>query len=325
MPSRGASGPGSALSVPSVRLWGRSIDASLTMRTSPHCTALRYTTLQLPDDPGELKLLVMEMDGELRVKDAQLAAKGAKMEAELRVKAAELAAKDEKLAFTKAMWAISNTELLRYKRACMWASCGQCDQRTSFLPGLALLGWAWLGWGLARLLARGTTTVNHAHPPLLYPNLPPLSCTDQLTIRNVIERLEGTLSPRKMRQASLGRAETWTDVFEGHRALEQQICAVLGVGAQDTRTTAVAVAAIQSLYKKLSQQIHDPNAWDVPIPLSMLSYREAALAMVLCLRLPVRYVLLSTEGVALGGDFTPEQVARGEIPVIDGETDGGGV
>lgn len=123
-----------------------------------------------------------------------------------------------------------------------------------------------------------------------------------------MERLERALSPKKAIQRSLGRKETWLDVFDHHPTLEKEVRAA--VGAQDTRG---AVVAIQNLYQKISHEIHNPTVQEVPIPLGLLSYAEAALAVVLCRRVPVQYTLMSEDGVELGSDYTPEQVARGQL------------
>lgn len=125
--------------------------------------------------------------------------------------------------------------------------------------------------------------------------------TGRLKIRSVIEGLELKLSPRKAMHESLNRKEVWLDVFANDPELEEQVRVVSG--AKDTNG---AVRMIQELYKQLSQEIHNPEGVDVPIPLASLSYACAALAMVLCRRLPVHYRLLSPGGVELGRWLTPE-------------------
>lgn len=123
-----------------------------------------------------------------------------------------------------------------------------------------------------------------------------------------MERLERDLSPKKTMQPALSRRETWLDIFHRNPELEARVRALCG--AKDTRG---AVGAIQGLYKLLSHEIHNPAASEVPIPLGLLSHADAGLAVLLCHRLPVRYRLLSVEGTDLGGSYTPEQVARGEV------------
>ena len=124
----------------------------------------------------------------------------------------------------------------------------------------------------------------------------------------MIELVERTLSPKKARQPSLSRGDTWLDIFELDPDLEAQVRAICG--AKDTTG---AVRALQDLYKKLSNEIHNPDAVDVPIPLGQLSFVTAALAVLLCRRLPIRYHILSADDVNLGGEYTPEQVKRGEF------------
>jgi hypothetical protein len=108
---------------------------------------------------------------------------------------------------------------------------------------------------------------------------------------------------------SLSRREVWADILERDRELEAQVRAV--TGAKDATR---AVQAIQDLYKELS---HNPDVSEVPIPLGLLSRVDAGLAVLMCRRLPVRYRLLSVEGTDLGGSYTPEQVARGDVGADD--------
>ncbi len=148
-------------------------------------------------------------------------------------------------------------------------------------------------------MSPGTPSHTHAH-------------ADRLTIRSVIEKLERNLCPKKRMQPSLSRRETWLDIFERHPELEAQVRAV--TGAKDT---AGAVQTIKDLYKDLSHEIHNPDAWEVPIPLGLLSHVDAGLAVLMCRRLPVHFRLLSAGGTDLGGSYTPEQVARGDVGADD--------
>ena len=52
---------------------------------------------------------------------------------------------------------------------------------------------------------------------------------------------------------------------------------------------------------------------DIIIPFGLLSYGKAALAVLLCRTLPIKYHILSTDNEDLGGGYTPEQVKRGEF------------
>jgi hypothetical protein len=134
------------------------------------------------------------------------------------------------------------------------------------------------------------------------------SFTDQLTIRSVIEIVERTLSPKKARNPSLSREETWLDIFEREPEVKAQVRAISG--AKDTKG---AVRIIQNLYKLLSGEIHNPDAVDVPVPLGLLSFVNAAVAVLLCRTLPIKYHILSTDNEDLGGGYTPEQVKRGDF------------
>jgi len=147
------------------------------------------------------------------------------------------------------------------------------------------------------------------------PTSPTRSCTytylpftDQLTIRSTIELAERSLSPKKKLQPSLPREATWLDIYKEKPELEAQVRAICG--AKDTTG---AVRAFQDLYKKLSHEIHNPDAVTVPIPLGRLSFVTAALVVLLCRRLPIHYHILSADNVDLGGGYTPEQVKRGEF------------
>lgn len=121
--------------------------------------------------------------------------------------------------------------------------------------------------------------------------------------------MERRLSPKKAGNPSLSRNETWLDIFACHPEVEAQVRTISG--AKDTEG---AVRAIQELYRALSDEIHNPDVRDVPIPLGLLTYVNAALAVLLCRLLPVNYHLLSAAGGFLGRGFTPEQVKRRELP-----------
>jgi hypothetical protein len=153
-----------------------------------------------------------------------------------------------------------------------------------------------------------------AHPTLPTCSFTSVCLTGELKIRTVIEGLELKLGPKKGMHESLNRRETWLDVFANDPELEEQVRAVSG--AKDTKG---AVRVIQNLYQQLSHEIHNPKGVDVPIPLETLSFTSAALAMVLCRRLPVLYRLLSPRGKELSRSLTPEQVARGDIGVVEEE------
>ena len=247
-----------------------------------------HTHTQLPDDPSELQQLLMKTGAELR--NAKL--RVGKMKAEVRVRdervgkmEAEVREREARLTLANAALASSNTELLRYKRKCVPV-------------------YVWMG--------RPTHGLS---PCLTSPTLPTRSCTytylpftDQLTIRSVIELVERTLSPKKARLPSLSREDTWLEIFELNPELEGQVRAICG--AKDTTG---AVRAFQDLYKKLSNEIHNPDAVTVPIPLGRLSFVTAALVVLLCRRLPIHYHILSADNVDLGGGYTPEQVKGGEF------------
>ena len=214
------------------------------------------------------------MEAEVRVRDERVGM----MEAEVRVREA-------RLALANAALASSNTELLSYKRQCVPV-------------------YAWMGrptHGLAPCLTSPTSPTRSC----TYTYLP---FTDQLTIRSVIELVERTLSPKKARLPSLSREDTWLEIYHLNPELEAQVRAICG--AKDTTG---AVRAFQDLYKKLSNEIHNPDAVTVPIPLGRLSFVTAALVVLLCRRLPIHYHILSADNVDLGGEYTPEQVKRGEF------------
>ena len=237
---------------------------------------------------GKMKAEVGKMEAEVRVRDERVG----KMEAEVRVQEAEVRVRDERvgkmearLELAKAALASSNTELLRYKRKCVPVD-------------------VWMGrptHGLAPCLTSLTSPTRSC----VYTYLP---FTDQLTIRSVIELVERSLSPKKARLPSLSREDTWLEIFELNPELEAQVRAICG--AKDTTG---AVRAFQDLYKKLSHEIHNPDAVTVPIPLGRLSFVTAALVVLLCRRLPIHYHILSADNVDLGGGYTPEQVKRGEF------------
>jgi len=251
---------------------------------------------------GKMKAEVGKMEAEVRVRDERVGKMEAevrvreervgKMEAEVRVQEAEVRVRDERvgkmearLELAKAALASSNTELLRYKRKCVPVD-------------------VWMGrptHGLAPCLTSLTSPTRSC----VYTYLP---FTDQLTIRSVIELVERSLSPKKARLPSLSREDTWLEIFELNPELEAQVRAICG--AKDTTG---AVRAFQDLYKKLSHEIHNPDAVTVPIPLGRLSFVTAALVVLLCRRLPIHYHILSADNVDLGGGYTPEQVKRGEF------------
>ena len=252
---------------------------------------------------GKMKAEVGKMEAEVRVQEAEVGKMEAevrvrdervgKMEAEVRVQEAEVRVRDERvgkmearLELAKAALASSNTELLRYKRKCVPVD-------------------VWMGGRPTHGLAPCLTSLTSPTRSCVYTYLP---FTDQLTIRSVIELVERSLSPKKARLPSLSREDTWLEIFELDPELEAQVRAICG--AKDTTG---AVRAFQDLYKKLSNEIHNPDAVTVPIPLGRLSFVTAALVVLLCRRLPIHYHILSADNVDLGGEYTPEQVKRGEF------------
>ena len=147
------------------------------------------------------------------------------------------------------------------------------------------------------------------------PTSPTRSCTyaylpftDQLTIRSTIELAERSLSPKKKLQPSPPREATWLDIYKEKPELEAQVRAICG--AKDTKG---AVRVFQDLYRMLSNEIHNPDAVSVPIPLSRLSYATAALVVLLCRSIPVNFHILSVNNVDLGSEYTPEQVKAGNF------------
>ena len=233
-----------------------------------------HANTQLPDDPAELQRLVEKREAELRVAKVQLKERVAAKEAEVAAKEAEVGKVEARLETAEIKLTISNTELLRFKRTCVYMST---HPRSRLWPHLA-------------------------HPFMYLP-------ADQLTIRHVMELVERTYSPKKAKNPSLSRRETWMDIFECRPDVEAQVREISG--AEDTEG---AVRAIQNLYKVLSEEIHNPNVRDVPIPLGLLTYVNAALAVLQCRLAPVSYHLLSADGAFLGRGYTPEQVKRRELP-----------
>ena len=98
----------------------------------------RSRAQQLPDDASELQRLMVEKEAELKVAKVQLRERTGKMAAEVREREAEVRERDERVARKDAeMQALNmalanaNTELLRYKRACVRAcvrACLRCER-----------------------------------------------------------------------------------------------------------------------------------------------------------------------------------------------------
>lgn len=115
---------------------------------SPSSPPRARRTPQLPDDPDELKLLVVELDAELKVKKGQLRDKVALLRDKVAAKEVELRERDallrneekERERVSEAL-ASSNTKLLRFTRTYVRAASllcvdGPTDGRPS--PDLAL-------------------------------------------------------------------------------------------------------------------------------------------------------------------------------------------
>jgi hypothetical protein len=199
------------------------------MKTGAELRNAKLRVGKVEAEVGKMEAEVGKMEAEVRVRDERVG----KMEAEVRER-------ETRLEMAKRALASSNTELLRYKRKCVPVWMGRPTH------------------GLAPCLTSLTS-------PTLSCTYTYLPFTDQLTVRNVIELVERTLSPKKARQPSLSRGDTWLDIFELDPDLEAQVRAICG--AKDTTG---AVRAFQDLYEKLSNEIHNPDAVDVKLFVQVL-------------------------------------------------------